>query len=149
MKWIVALAALLTGCAALSPYEQIGTRKADRDYRKLEFSVHGSGGASGVMPVAVFIKAFPSNGRLALCGYYTASGGGAMTDLLARMLANNDSVLEINNETVGNLSFLYPNAKGVGETDATANCVLARPGWKPDYATGPLRLSMPSARMEG
>jgi hypothetical protein len=149
MRWIVALAALLSGCASLTPYEQIGTRKAERDYRRIEFSVHGSGGASGDMPVAVFIKAFPSNGRLALCGYYVASGGGMMTDLLAQMLSSNDSVLQINNETVGNLSFLYANAKGAGATDATANCVLARPAWKPAYATGTLNLSMPSARMPG
>jgi hypothetical protein len=149
MRWIVALAALLSGCTSLSPYEQIGTRKAEPDYRKLELSLHGNGGASGDMPVAIFIKAFPSNGRLALCGYYTASGGGLMTDLLAQMLSSNDSVLQINNETVGNLSFLYPNPKGAGPTDATANCVLARPSWKPVYATGPLRLSVPSARMQG
>ena len=149
MRWIVALAALLSGCAALTPYEQIGTRKADRDYRKMELTVHGSGGASGEMPVAIYIKAFSSNGRLALCGYYTASGGGAMTDLLAQMLSSNDSVLRLANETVGNLSFLYPNAARTSAADATVSCVLARPAWKPDYATGRMEISTPSARMPG
>jgi hypothetical protein len=149
MRGIVALAALLGGCASLSPYEQIGTRRAEPGYRKIELFVHGSGGASGDMPVAIFIKAFPSNGRLALCGYYMASGGGAMTDLLAQMLSSNGSVLRLADETIGNLSFLYPNAMKASATDATANCVLARPAWKPGYATGRLEISAPSARMPG
>jgi hypothetical protein len=149
MRWIVMLAALLTGCATLSPYEQIGTRKADRDYRKIEFTVHGSGTGGGDMPVAVFIKAFASNGRLALCGYYLASGGSMMTDLLAQMLASGDSALRLGGETVGNLSFLQPNGAMANQRDATAGCVLARPAWKPGYATGPMELSIPSARMQG
>src|SRR3954470_8916630 len=86
---------------------------------------------------------------LALCGYYPASGGGAMTDLLAQMLASNDSVLRLANETVGNLSFLYPNAARTSAADATVSCVLARPAWKPDYATGRMEISTPSARMPG
>jgi hypothetical protein len=149
MRWIVALAVLLGGCASLAPYERIGTRKAEPGYRKIELTVHGSGGASGEMPVALYIKAFPSNGRLALCGYYTASGGGAMTDLLAQMLSSNGSMLRLADETVGNLSFLYPNPARTSAADATASCVLARPAWKPDYATGRIEISTPSARMPG
>jgi hypothetical protein len=103
----------------------------------------------GDTPVAIFIKAFPSNGRLALCGYCIASGGSMMTDLLAQMLSNNDSVLRLAEETVGNLSFLYPNARTASELDATASCVLARSAWKPEYATGRIELSTPSARMHG
>jgi hypothetical protein len=66
MRWVVALAALLTGCASLSPYERIGTQKADRDYRKIEVAVHGSGSGGGDMPVAIFIKAEWSVGALRL-----------------------------------------------------------------------------------
>jgi hypothetical protein len=147
MKWIVVLAALLAGCAALSPYDRIDTREVDGTYRKIAFAINSSGGWRSSTNVAVFIKTFESNGKLGICGYYMAGGSSsAYVDLIGVSMASPDSTLSLGGEVVGNLGFLRLNGS---ERDAIANCVVARADWRPSYSTAHVNVWLPAARSNG
>jgi len=144
MKRLIALTILLAGCTGLSPYDLIDSRQADSTYRKLAFTATSSGGWGSATAGAIFIKTFDSNGKLGLCGFYTASGSGSgYVDLLGTSIASHDSALFVDDEKVGNLAFLRLNAS---ERDAMAGCVRAKVDWKPGYAKAKLNIYLPSVR---
>jgi hypothetical protein len=143
---LVAIALVLAGCAG-SPYNSIGTETADQSYRTLVLTAQSSGGWRSPTTISLFIKAFESNGKLGLCGYYTTSGSSsAYTDLVGNMLASNDSQLQIGGEVVGSLRFLRWNPS---QRDAVANCVEARAAWDPSYSVGQIGIYAPGARGNG
>jgi hypothetical protein len=147
MKWIIVFAALLAGCASLSPYDRIGTQEADGTYKKITFSINSSGGWRSPTNVVVFIKTFESSGKLGICGYYTATGSSSSyVDLIGISMASYDSTLSLGGEVVGNLGFLRLNER---ERDAVANCVLARPDWRSSYSTARVNVWLPAARSNG
>jgi hypothetical protein len=147
MRWIVVLAALLGGCASLSPYDRMGSRPADASYRKLVLSSSSTAGSGSSVDVTLFIKAFDSGGKLGLCGYYLASGSGSdYIEMVGDQLSSADSVLSVDSEKVGDLSLLRWSAS---ERDAVANCVQSKVAWKSSYSGGRIGISTPAVRRNG
>jgi hypothetical protein len=145
-KNIVAVALLaLAACAARSSYDAIGTRLIDQDYRAISF-VHKS--EKGDMPVKLYVKAYPLDGKLALCGYYVANGQPLQTALLDYQLSSWDSTLALGPDEVSDMRFLvrYPSAPG---SDATAKCIQTVRPWDDKYRTARIIYHYPGGWVPG
>jgi hypothetical protein len=102
----------------------------------------------------MFGKALNENGVLALCGFYTVD----MVDTLGRIspegpdrvireqLGSPNSVLWLDGEVVGNLTFMRPH--GPSE-ELQANCVTTRIPWKESFAKAKVRFQWPALSLHG
>lgn len=131
---------LLAGC---SGYEKLAQDTLDKDY-----TVRVINWTTG-MTTLVFMKAFNTQGKLAICGAYTASKHADLSGQAVRQYFDTANMY-IGEERIGPLSFTdsvrWRGVKWVVSGDEVvvtgssepANCVKTAKDWKESYGNGPI-----------
>jgi hypothetical protein len=137
---------LLAGC---SGYEKLGQEALDEDY-----TVDGIRWTSGTTTL-IFMKASNNQGKLAICGAYTASGHADLSGEAVRQFMGTASMY-IGEERIGPMSFTnqisWPGAKLarqgdkiiVRESSESANCVKTGKDWNESYGKELIKFKGPS-----
>ena len=136
---------VLTGC---SGYEKLAQDTLDKDY-----TVRGIRWTAGTTTL-VFMKAFDNQGKLAICGAYTASNHADLVGEAVRQFFGTANMY-IGEERIGSLSFTnsvpWRGVKWVvrgdevivTESSEPANCVKTGKDWKEPYGNDPITFQGP------
>jgi hypothetical protein len=138
----LSLAACTATPSTPAPYTYLRSERPGPDYRVFvskPLDGHAAGGGAVTRQVKLFEKAIDEHGTLAVCGFYTVemtdSGGRISAQgpdrIIREQLASPNSILQLNGETVGDLTFFKPYNPSDGEV--RANCVATRLPWRESY----------------
>lgn len=149
---MIALAAVLAAImilAGCSGYEKLAQDTVDKDY-----TVRGIKWTSGTTTL-IFMRAFNNQGKLAICGAYTASKHADLAGEAVRQFFDTANMY-IGEERIGPLSFTnsvpWRGVKWVvrddeiivTESSEPANCVVTGKDWKEPYGRDPITFQGPT-----